>query len=179
MADVVQSRAWDRRPNETANAWDAFQRYLNMPVSHPDSRERRSLENLKNQLGHSSITTVAGWSTKYQWVDRARAYDTSMGVKIEEMRLATLDDYQRAAIQSTGKQIVEFNKIIEQATENIQSRLDQGEPVKMAEIKNLADAIKVKDDLMRRIARMPTDFKHERLPDVNVDEEAVFVLGGG
>lgn len=177
--EITQSRAWDRRPNETDKAWGAFQLYMNMPLQHPDPKQRRSLENLQGVLGHAAVGTVATWSRKYQWVERARAYDMHMGVKIEEMRLATLDDYQRAAIQSTGQQLVAFNDIIAQATESIKSRLDTGEPIKMAEIKNLADAIKVKDDLMRRIARMPTDYKHERLPDVDVEDEAIFVLGGG
>lgn len=61
---------WDRRPDETARAHDAFLRYCQLGSS-------RSLESTRQSLGRVSgyVRVLEEWSSKYDWVGRARAWD--------------------------------------------------------------------------------------------------------
>ena len=177
--EIVEKKAWDILPNETRNAYNAFSIYLNMPIADPDPKKRRSYENLRVILGYNRKGTIEVWARKYQWIERARAHDISMGVKLEERRLATLDDFQRATIQSTSTQIVGLNSVIDGAISGLRKRIEEGEAVKGVDIKHLVDALMVKDNLMRRIARMPINYRSENVEEQDLDEDdAVFILGG-
>lgn len=179
MSELVERRAWDRMPTETDSSWAAFTMFLEMPVASPDRKERRSLNNLKRRLNHSSTTTVADWSRKYQWITRARARDMNMGVKIEEMRMATLDDMQRAVVQTASYQVAKLNSIIDSALEDMLIQQNEGNPISIAELKRIADAIRVKDDVMRRIASLPTEYKFKRVDEMQENEDdKVYILGG-
>src|SRR5688572_21838486 len=78
MSEITSQQAWLRRPDETTKAYDAFQTFLKMPIKDPaDPTNNRTLQNLSNKLGYKSMTTVEGWSRRYNWMARARAFDDS------------------------------------------------------------------------------------------------------
>lgn len=58
---------WDRLPNESSRAYQAYVIYRDLG---PD----RSLAQV-SQKHTKSIPTLKRWSSKYNWVERARAYD--------------------------------------------------------------------------------------------------------
>ena len=58
---------WERQPEETARAFEAFAIYRDMG---PDRSLRKVVQTLDKNL-----TTIGDWSTKYEWVKRVAAWD--------------------------------------------------------------------------------------------------------
>ncbi len=74
-------QAWfDRRTDEGAKAYHAFTIYRDLPV------EQRSLALVSERLGKNK-SLCARWSTKFQWVDRANAWDIQQD-QIRRTRIA-------------------------------------------------------------------------------------------
>lgn len=58
---------WERQPEESDAAFEAFQSYRDMGLS-------RSLSKVGGKLGKSE-TLMSRWSSDHNWVERARAWD--------------------------------------------------------------------------------------------------------
>lgn len=58
---------WERQQGETEKAFEAFQLYLKMGSG-------RTLKEVTKVL-HKSLVLIGGWSSKWGWVERCRAYD--------------------------------------------------------------------------------------------------------
>lgn len=68
---------WERQEGETARAFEAFAVYRDMGVE-------RSIRKVAQKLGKSS-TQIGEWSSKYDWVERVRAWD------VEQDRISRLE----------------------------------------------------------------------------------------
>lgn len=65
MSDEL--KPWERRDDETSPAWEAFLTYRDMGTARSTAKTARSLGKSKQLMD--------GWSSKHQWVERARAFD--------------------------------------------------------------------------------------------------------
>lgn len=75
MANQVDP--WERQEGETPKAFEAFSIYRDMGID-------RSLRKVVQHL-NKNLTTIAEWSSKYEWVDRVAAWDA------EQDRIARLE----------------------------------------------------------------------------------------
>ncbi len=72
---------WERLPKESDPAWEAFVRYRDMPE---ETGLHRSITRLEQNL-NKSRACLGNWSSKYNWVERCKAYDQYMDdIKISE-----------------------------------------------------------------------------------------------
>lgn len=75
--------AWDRQPDETPKAYAALWAYLGMGAA-------RSLVKLRQNRDATGVgaspSTLDQWSARYQWVERARAYDDHMAAIEQQAR---------------------------------------------------------------------------------------------
>ena len=62
------SKIYDRQDTDTDKSWAAFCKYRDM-------RGDRSLEKVRQEIGHRSGRNVQIWSSKYKWNERCRAFD--------------------------------------------------------------------------------------------------------
>ena len=62
-----KTEPWERQDGETAKAFEAFAIYRDMG---PDRSLRKVVQSLNKNL-----TTIAEWSSKYDWVNRVAAWD--------------------------------------------------------------------------------------------------------
>lgn len=76
-------KAWDRRENESSEAYAAFKCYLEMSP--------RSIRRVSQELS-KSYTIIGRWSRENEWVKRTAAYDSSI---VEEKRLSVIDEYKK------------------------------------------------------------------------------------
>lgn len=67
MTKVNTPDPWERQQSETSRAYEAFCIYRDMGAD-------RSLRKVVQQL-NKNLTTIAEWSTKYDWVKRVAAWD--------------------------------------------------------------------------------------------------------
>jgi hypothetical protein len=84
------SKPWSQRRGESAKAHAAAEHYFKM-------RDQRSLESVARTLKKAK-SLIARWSAKYQWCDRANAYDAWL-TQIDQnatKRLANQDSEKRA-----------------------------------------------------------------------------------
>lgn len=84
-------KRWEQQENETAKAYSAFKIYLEM--------EDRSIPKVAQMLSVSTAN-IKRWSKKNQWLERAKAYDSSI---VEETR--------KIQIKNRQKDIAEQRKI--------------------------------------------------------------------
>jgi len=81
---------WERVPGESSKAYEAFCIYRDLGVD-------RSIEKTaKNRLKPGSYSWLRNWSSKYNWVERARAYDDYLErEKRKEQEKAILEMVER------------------------------------------------------------------------------------
>ena len=61
---------WEQQPEESAKAFEAFAVYRDMGVE-------RSVRKVTQRL-NKSLTLIGKWSSRYNWPERARAYDRDL-----------------------------------------------------------------------------------------------------
>lgn len=69
-------RPWDRQPGESSPAYEAFRTYLDMG-------SERSTAHVARELGKSKTLTDR-WSGQWDWVERARQWDSMPARKTEQ-----------------------------------------------------------------------------------------------
>ena len=81
---------WERLPGESSKAYEAFCIYRDLGVD-------RSIEKTaKSRLKPGSFSWLRNWSSKYNWVERARAYDDYLErEKRKEQEKAILEMVER------------------------------------------------------------------------------------
>ena len=77
-------KIYDRQITDTDKSWLAFCQYRNMGSD-------RTLEKVRQEIGHRSGRNVQIWSSKYKWNERVRAFDDDElqkeSVLLQEKRL--------------------------------------------------------------------------------------------
>lgn len=76
-------KIWERQPNESEKAYEAFKIYLNLG-------DNRTAQAVADEL-QKSYTLIRRWKDKYSWKDRAIAYDNSL---VEEARKKAKKDIE-------------------------------------------------------------------------------------
>lgn len=171
-----ETKPWERRPNETPKQYAAFQVYYQLdPYGEPGNR--RTVSAVCEKLKLKSDSRALFWSRQNDWVERAAAYDASMANRSIEIRETELVEYQQAVIASLSTQLVMLNQIIEKSMKTIHDNIDEGK-VDLAAVKRLAEVIRVKDDLARRVGHMPTQYTSDQADDDDDFGERTYVIGG-
>lgn len=70
MAKWSESKPWERREDESAKAFEAFEIYLHMG-------DNRSLSKVAQRL-HKSKTMLGRWSSRYEWQIRVVKYENEL-----------------------------------------------------------------------------------------------------
>jgi hypothetical protein len=183
--DNNSKKAWERLPNESTKAFNAFTEYVKMPVRDVDNPENsRSLVNLTQKLGYSAsegkaASILEGWSSKFDWVARSKAYDSNRTAVEIEVIDAGLVEYQRELIERRTLQATLMNNLIETQLKEALDRSNSNFPVEPLDIVRLASAMEKVDNIQRRIAGMPTQYTTDKSTSDESDETRVFIIGGG
>ena len=75
-----EKKAWDKQPEETGRAYNAFLAYRNMGVLRSLQKAAGIFYNVENISENSGkVRGFYKWSSKYNWVARCEAYDIEQG----------------------------------------------------------------------------------------------------
>lgn len=140
-------RIWERWEGEPADAYAAFKHYLEQ------GRGKRQVRAVNIDLGlkpHSNYY----YSEKYQWVERATAYDEWQ----DELQLAEV----APVVRNPRKQITEdlihdYNSMLVTWRTIFQRMSDSGE-VSAKDLKSMIDMRDTIDQMARRAAAMPSNY---------------------
>jgi hypothetical protein len=119
------SEIWDRQAGESSKAYEAFCAYRDLGAD-------RSLEKAGKMLSkHRSKKWLCEWSAKYNWVERAKAYDDYIErIKREEKEKAILEMADRHA-----KLAMAFQQRIAQRLQEIDpDELSPGDMIKWLDV---------------------------------------------
>lgn len=162
---------WDtQREDETHKSWMAFQKYRDM------SPHDRSLAKLATSLGYSSKTTLEQWSTKYDWVDRAQAYDNYMSEKSLALREGNLVEYQSILVENESQISTQLLRLIAKEIERLLVAQQEGKPVDSKDIQRLVSSLQKTSNVSRRAAKLPTTYRADTTDEYD-EEQTVFVFG--
>ena len=172
---------WEQEPGEGDIAYRAFLCYRNL-----EPTERR-LRGVYEDAGISSKSTVEQWSSKYRWLDRARAWDNHQrriaaeaeartAITVREVERA---DYEAALNHNLQLQIAAINALANAELRKLRDRQERGEDVEPMALKRLVSSINEADMLARRSAGLPTSYRHSTAVESVTDEDrdTVFMIG--
>jgi hypothetical protein len=83
---TTTAQPWERQPDESSPAFDAFVAYRDDPD--------RSLRGVAARL-HKSLTIVGRWSSKHRWVERCEAWDAYLDATRRDATAETVADVAR------------------------------------------------------------------------------------
>lgn len=170
----MDSNTWQRLPEETPTAFNAFCKYRALSLD-GEGRESRSLVNVSQILGHKSTSTVEGWSSKYNWVERAASWDEKRRNDIIKVQDVGLEEFQQAVISQLTLKLTALSKIVNAEINAALEGQAIGERVPAVELKRLVDVVATLDTLARRAANMPTTFRSEGAQ--NSEETQTYIMG--
>lgn len=103
---------WDKLQNESAKAYEAFLEYIKMPLG------ERSQDAVAKKLSKSK-PLITRWAAKYDWKDRASAFDTTKGQTVVEARIKEESKWEqrktKLKIEHREKQLVASEKLRQKA----------------------------------------------------------------
>lgn len=89
--------AWDRLPEETSPAFDAFDQYLAMGPGRSLAKLAKAMDRPEGYKRH-----LQDWSAKYSWVERTLAYDEAQIAKRRNLREQQLDVVRQMFVDEAG-----------------------------------------------------------------------------
>ena len=100
-------KPWERWPDETDTAYDRFVMYLKMGADRSISKVADKL-----QKGSSYATHLRRWSSKYDWVDRAAAYDEHLVLKSLRNKERIMDMAHARLWKMVGQALDTYEEIL-------------------------------------------------------------------
>jgi hypothetical protein len=88
----ITETPWEIQENESSKAFQAFQTYLFLG-------EERSIVKVSKKLGKSE-TIITRWSSKYNWVERVRAYDNDNAIKTKKQTEKAIKEMSERQIKT-------------------------------------------------------------------------------
>jgi hypothetical protein len=103
-------RPYDRLPGETAKAYAAFSLYRDMGIE-------RSVDAVSKVLGKSTVF-LCRWSSKYEWVERAEAWDIDQDYERQKEAIAAKREEYRRNLAEFQKNHLAVGKMAFKATKD-------------------------------------------------------------
>ncbi len=128
--------SWERQPNESQKAYEALYLYLQLG-------EDRSLRKVEQKL-NKSHALIGRWSTTWNWVQRARDYDTELRRKELSAKKAEIKKMQTRQMQTA----VLLQKKAVEALENLKAETIDPKDI----LRFIVDGAKLERELMTETA---------------------------
>lgn len=145
-AKLPRVMPWHRRDDEGPEAYEAFYTYYNL-------EGKRTRSRVAEILG-KHVTLINTWANKYDWSNRARAYDTHVVLMKEQEVFHAIKAFQRGLIEDEARDYMRMLK-------TWRKQLTELEAQDNPSIKDMNDMIRLRDNIDRfgrRIAEMPTSY---------------------
>jgi hypothetical protein len=173
-------KAWEKLPNESSKAYKAAYVYFTMVDPNSPVRQSRSIEKVAQIMGYkpTSVSQLHKWSSEYNWVARAEAYDAHMASQIITYQEVGLEEYQSAVVGSLVQQLAVMDEILNKALTSLRTQaLSNPDSISVKELNTLINAIEKKDNLARRAGKMATSYLRDN-EVAQDDTDIVYVIGG-
>ena len=130
---------FDRQPNESSQAFEAWLLYRDQPP-----QQGRSLRRVAQAL-HKSLTLIGRWSAVWEWQSRAERWDVVVERRTRQAKRAQAVEALLAYQTEMGNQSRALNIIasglMRVSSEDIQRRVVSPEPLSGSELASIARAV--------------------------------------
>lgn len=149
---MPEREPWARQPGETPRAYSAFCIYRDLGLKERSLREttRRYYED----KSRTSMARIGRWSSKYNWVERCRAYDEFLD---ERRRQKALD----AILEMADRQAREGTALQTLGARILSSLLAKGENI-TGNVLDVVRALRTGAEIERLARGMPTQIIEEQ-----------------
>lgn len=173
------SDLWARLPDEPDNAWSSFQVYCMQLTPIRSGGRRRTLAETSRRTGFH-ITTIKIWNAKFNWAERARAYDNAVDLEgqliiyndIKAAQASHIDNMTGATavlVELLGAQAQQLQRLIQSGDMPLSDSVDAA--------KALMSAYDKLDVIQRRTLGLPSNYKSAEPGQVMIeDDEQVYVV---
>lgn len=128
---AIGAQPWDRQPEETPPAWQAF-------VAYRDLGFDRSLRAAAEKIGKAQ-SLLARWSTRHGWVARAQAYDTHLDQEHQKRLRARRTTSEQRLLRIVDKGMAKLEAAFE-------GKLELTDPAKLSRL--MAELVKAERMVM-------------------------------
>ena len=149
MPKCQDSKAWERQPNESAKAFEAFKTYLEMG-------DERSYRKVAQKLNKSD-TIIGRWGRDWNWQERIREYDNYVQAETD-----------KKLVKTEKRRRVRLGGVADQFMHKALQALEKLDPAKLSPQELMA---------MTRMAVMLNDKHRTVLPREAEDRETESLLG--
>lgn len=169
-AEHVRGFPWSRQRNESEVAYAAFRVYIELPP------ETRSYNEVAEIVG-KHVSLMKRWGSVHDWQERTRLYDNYVQKAFDTSNQALLEEYKLRVVADEIKDYQKlrdiWNHVMEVSLENmLNGDLD------VKDLERLVNTRLRIDELARRAARMPNNYKDDTalLPEETEEEQFVLTL---
>lgn len=170
------TKSWEMLPTETDQQFAAFEAYRKLSP-YGVGEEKRTVDNVRKKLGLKWTGTLENWSTKNNWVDRVRAYDSFIASTSITVAQKSAEEFAIHIVTTTTARLAYAGMLIERKMKKLADQMDAGTDVDASELKAVVAAIKQIDDLSRRSAGLPTSYTQEQATNEVPEDKDVFIVG--
>lgn len=115
-AEMPEPELWERQENESTRAFEAFCAYR-------DLGPNRSIAKTVRKLG-KNITTLTEWSSKFEWVKRATAWDDEQDRIARQQQLDEIVKMRKRHAQIAAKALEKVAEALESINSKEMSNAD-------------------------------------------------------
>lgn len=165
---------WERQPNESAQAFEAKRKYLEMGVGRSNAKVGR-------ELGKSTAL-MDRWSRQWDWVKAAEDWDNHLAgidyAAISKRRAKIADDLERMRWELPGHELDDAARLVEVAVKllslpHVRMKGKDGKtiaPASAQEFRAAAELIVKADDLRRKALDLPSLIIKQSLAGLSLDQ---------
>lgn len=162
---------WERQPEEPPRAFNAFTIYRDLP---PTSR---TIAKTAEIIGHKGASGCLNWSSRYQWVERAAAFDEYKSNQMLVLQQLSMEEYRKAIVGQETQALAGLFQIIQNRIKQINDYQADGGLVKSIELYNTAKALEAAANMARRAVGLPVNYISEEVAQPDY-ENTVYYVGG-
>jgi hypothetical protein len=152
----MAKEAWDKREDESSLQYKAFECYmlLDPRVRNMDNAWTRYKEHHENASGPKPSSSFLAWSRRFDWVDRATAFDTHLsaqrrkgieqGVKQEAKR-------QAMSIERLRTQLYENFDTVQNTLDLLMSKVQEVDPDKIT-LAGISNLLRIQLDIAKHLS---------------------------
>lgn len=149
MTNLPSIQAWDQYPDETGEAYRAFDTFKKLPPAKRDVENTwKAFQKFANE--RTTEAMLSNWMKRFHWLDRASAWDAHL-ITVGDKRVEKSVERDRMVERATRRyHLNALSQFINAYEADLKQKVDQKKDLEPTEIRGLAQVIAVYAEQSRK-----------------------------